>query len=96
MERPPLTRSQRVILGFHVVLAIVFAVVGFMDTTGGDGWWDLARLVTVVLAGIYLLAVGTITAVARYGVGRAVVRVLLLVFGPPAMMVIAILAIRSG
>jgi hypothetical protein len=96
MERPPLSRSSRLILGFHVLLAIIFAVVGLVDTAAGDGWADLARFVTLLLAGAYLLAVATITAIARYATANATVRVLLLLFGPPVLIVIAIFAIRGG
>ncbi len=77
------------------MLAVVFAVVGVIDTSSGDGWSDLARFVTLLLAGVYLLAVGTVSAIARYATANGVVRILLLVLGPPALIVIAIFAIRG-
>jgi hypothetical protein len=95
VEKPSLSRTDRLIIGFHVMLAIIFAVVGVIDSAGGDGWSDLARFVTLLLAGIYLLAVGTISAIARYATANRVLRVLLLVFGPPALIVIAIFALRG-
>ena len=96
MEKPPLARSSRLIIGFQVMLAIVFAVIGVIDASGGGGWSDLARLITVLLAGIYLLAVSTVAAVARYLVSNGLARGLLVTVGPPTLMVIAVFAIRGG
>jgi hypothetical protein len=96
VEREPLSRGQRLIVAFHVALALVFVVIGVVDTSGGDGWSDLARLIAVLLAGIYLLAVATVAAISRYLVSGAALRSALLGLGPPAMMVIAIIAIRAA
>jgi hypothetical protein len=94
-EKPSLSRSQRLILAFHIALALVFVATGFFDTSGGDGFADLARLLLVLLAGIYLLAVATIAAISRYLVSGAALRSALLLLGPPVMMAIAIVAIRG-
>jgi hypothetical protein len=96
MERPPLSKAQRTIAALHVFLALAFALVGVLDTSGGDGWSDLARLAVGVIAGIYLLATATVMAVARYLMSSTPVRLVLLVLGPPALMVIAILIVRGG
>lgn len=96
MDKPPFTRSQRMILQAQVSLAVIFVIVGFIDTSGADGWSDLARLVTVVLAGVYLLAVATVTAIARYATSATGTRTALVVLGPPALMVIAFFVIRAA
>ena len=93
--RPHLSTGQRLVASFHASLALVFVVVSFVDASGSEGFSDLARLVTVILAGMYLLAVATVTAVARYAVSNGAVRIGLLALGPPALMVVAIFAIRG-
>lgn len=95
-ERPPLTSGQRAIGAFHVLLAVAFVVVGLVDTSGSDGWSDLARLAIALLAGIYVLATATIAAVARYALSGAAIRYGILVAGPPVLMAAAILAIRAA
>lgn len=95
-ERPPLTSGHRAIGAFHVLLAVAFVVVGFVDTGGGDGWSDLARLAIALIAGIYVLATATVTAVARYVLSGIGIRYGLLVVGPPALMAIAIVVIRGA
>ncbi len=96
MERPPLSKVQRTIAALHVFLALVFAIVGILDTSGSDGWSDLAILAVGLIAGIYLLATATVMAVARYVMSSNAARTALLVLGPPALMVIAILLVRGG
>lgn len=95
-ERPPLTSGHRVIGAFHVLLAVAFVVVGLIDTSGGDGWSDLARFAIALIAGIYVLATATIAAVARYAMSGAGIRYGLLLVGPPALMAVAIVAIRAA
>jgi hypothetical protein len=96
MDRPPLSKPQRTIAMLHVLLAVAFAIVGLLDTSGSAGWTDLARVAVGLIAGIYLLATATVMAVARYVMSNNAARVALLVLGPPAMMVIAILFVRGG
>ncbi len=96
MERPPLSTGQRIIVVLHVMLAGAFFVSGSVDSGGGDGVSDLARLVVLLIVGLYLLATGTVTAVARYLVSGSPVRYGLIALGPPALMAIAILFVRAA
>jgi predicted transporter len=96
MERPPLSKAQRTIAVLHVLLAVAFVIVGLLDTSGGDGWSDLARLAVGLIAGIYLLATATVMAVARYVMSNNPARIALLVLGPPVLMVIAVFLVRGA
>jgi uncharacterized membrane protein len=95
MERPPLSTIQRITAGAHVLLALAFVAVGFIDAGGGDGWSDLARVAVALIAGIYLLATATVTAAARYAVSASAARIGLIVLGPPVLIAIAIVLIRG-
>ncbi len=96
MERPPLSTGQRIIVALHVMLAGAFFVSGSVDSGGGDGVSDLARLVVLLIVGLYVLATGTMTAVARYFVSGSLVRYGLIALGPPVLMAIAILFVRAA
>lgn len=83
------------VASFHASLALVFVVVSFVDASAGEDLSDLARFVTILLAGLYLLAIATVTAAARYTVSNGVVRLVMLALGPPVLMVVAIFGLRG-
>lgn len=94
-NRAPFTRLQLVILGAHVVLAVAFSIAGYVDAGGADGWADLARVATLLLGGVYLVAVGTVAAIARYLMNDGFLRTAFVLAGPPILIGIAISAIRN-
>jgi hypothetical protein len=94
-NRAPFTRLQLVILGVHVVLAIGFSVAGYIDAGGADGWADLARVATLLLGAIYLVAVGSVAAIARWFMNDGFLRTAFVLAGPPILIGIAISAIRN-
>ena len=96
MERPPLSMGHNAVTGLHVLFAVVFGVFGLIDTSGGDGFADLARFALLLMAGLYLLAVATVAAVARYATSVSAIRYALIALGPPVLTVIAILFIRGA
>ncbi len=95
-ERDPLSTGQRIIVVLHAMLAGAFFVTGSVDPGGGDGFADLARLAVLLIVGLYVLATATVTAVARYLVSASLIRYPLIALGPPLLMAIAILFVRSG
>lgn len=96
MERPPLTTGQRIFVALHLMVAGAFFVSGSLTPGSGDGFGDLARLAVVLMVGLYVLATGTMTAVARYLVSLNAVRYAIIVLGPPVLMAVAILFVRAG
>ena len=96
MERPPLSTGQRVVVVLHVMLAGAFFVSGSVDPGGSDGFSDLARLAVLLIVGLYVLATATVTAVARYMVSGSAIRYGLIALGPPALMAVAVLFVRSA
>ncbi len=95
-EREPLSTGQRIIVVLHAMLAGAFFVSGSVASGGGDGFSDLARIAVLIIVGLYVLATATMTAVARYFVSAGVLRYALILLGPPGLMAIAILFLRSG
>lgn len=96
MERPPLSTGQRIVVVLHVMLAGAFFVSGSVDSAGGDGFSDLARLIVLLIVGLYLLATATVTAAARYLMSGSAVRYALIALGPPALMAVAVLFVRAA
>jgi hypothetical protein len=96
MERPPLSTGQRIVVVLHLMVAGAFFVSGSLTPGSGDGFADLARLAVILIVALYLLATGTMTAVARYLVSVSAIRYGLILLGPPALMALAILFLRAG
>jgi hypothetical protein len=94
-NRAPFTRIQWIILGAHVVLVLAFSIAGYIDAGGADGWADLARVATLLLGAVYLVAVGTVAAIARHLMNDGFLRTAFVLAGPPILIGIAISAIRN-
>ncbi|HEY5684230.1 MAG TPA: hypothetical protein VIY70_02560 [Acidimicrobiia bacterium] len=94
-NRVPLSRLQVIILAVHAMLAVIFSVAGYLDSGGADGWADLARVAALLLGAVYLVAVGTVAAVARYLMREGFLRTAFVLAGPPILIGVAISAIRN-
>ena len=95
-EREPLSTGQRIIVVLHALVAVAFFASAGLVSDGGDGFSDLARIAVLLIVGLYVLATATMTAVARYLVSASPIRYVLIAFGPPALMTVAILFVRAG
>jgi hypothetical protein len=96
VNKPPLKRSQTIIIVAQAVLAVGVLVAGFISASGSDGWADLVRVAVAVLAGAYFVGATASWLIARYLVSNDVVRVLIGLAVPPLVTVLFILMIRTG
>ena len=92
-----MSTGHRIVVVLHVMLAGAFFVSGSVDPgAGGDGVSALARLAVLLIVGLYVLATASMTAVARYAVSGSLIRYALIALGPPGLMAIAVLFVRSA
>jgi hypothetical protein len=96
MQKEPLNGLHKILLGIHAAFAVVFAVIGFVSSSGAEGWADLALVATAALAGAYLVGVSITFLIARFLIGSDVGRLVAVVAGPPLMLVLAILFLRAS
>jgi hypothetical protein len=76
-------------------MALAFAFYGFITTGDSDGWSSLARLVIVLLAGVYLVGVCLSWAMARYALVGVATTTATLIVGPPILTVLPIMFVRA-
>lgn len=79
--RPPLSRSNQVILGLHGLAALVFSVVGFVQSND-PGWADLQRILVLFMFALWAGGIVLMAVIARYVLTRTWSRNVLLLAGP--------------
>lgn len=92
--RPPLTQTHWLILGFWLLVAVVFTIISVASSRGDTGWEDLLAFLAVLLLVFAVAALVVVWAVARYLMSDSTSRVVFLVLGPPALMVLLVFALR--
>ncbi len=81
-SKPPLGNAPRVILALHVVLALGLAIAGLHDISGSDGMAGLARLVVLLLVGVWLVGVVVSGLLARFATTHVWLRIAVVSLGP--------------
>ena len=92
--RPPLTRIHWLILGFWLLAGVVFTAMSLVSSRGETGWEDLLAFVAILFLVFAVAAVVVSWALARYLVSDAIARGVILVAGPPAMVVLLVIILR--
>jgi hypothetical protein len=92
--RPSLTRGHWLILGFWILLALIFTVISVLDSRGTSGWKDLLAFVAILLFVFAVAAIVISWAAARYLAWDSTIRSLILIVGPPVIVVVLVLVLR--
>lgn len=93
--RPPLNRGHWLILGFWFLLSLVFTVLSVLDSRADTGWEDLIAFVVILLFVFVVAALVVSWAIARYLMSDAIARGVVLVLGPPVLVVLVVLLLRA-
>ncbi len=87
-----LSKSERVIVGIHLAIAAVFAILGLVGARD-PGWADLQRFVVILFVGVWLLGVLIVGVLTRF-VDNQRSRYLILLSGPVLAIVLVLGWIR--
>lgn len=95
LGKPPLSILVLVLLALHALGAFTIGIVGIVQSTGSDGFGDLALVVSILLAALWLAGTVLSWAIARYLLTKQWVRVVFVIIGPLLGMVVLVLVARG-
>lgn len=94
-SQPPLGKAPRAILALHVVLALGLGIAGLLDISGSDGMAGLARVVVLLLVGVWLVGVVASGLLARFAMAHVWLRIAVVSLGPVVALVGLVLFARA-
>ncbi len=83
--KPGLSTRDRTILAIHTVAALGLGTAAYMDTSSdADGMGGLARVVILIIVGLWMAGVVVSAATARFAIVEKRLRTLVVTMGPVA------------